>query len=65
MSKVLFPHETMRPIQKEIVKLISERVEKGEDVIMHAPTGLGKTAASIAPTLIHALDNRKTIYLIM
>lgn len=62
MSKVLFPHESMRPIQKEIVKLISEKVDRGEDIIMHAPTGLGKTAASIAPTLIQALDKGKTIY---
>ena len=52
----------MRPIQKEIIALISEQVDRGEDAIIHAPTGLGKTAASIAPTLIHALDQGKTIY---
>lgn len=62
MSQVFFPHESMRPIQKEIVKLISDQVDKGEDIIIHAPTGLGKTAASIAPTLIQALDKGKTIY---
>ncbi len=62
MSKVLFPHDSMRPIQKEIVKLISEKIDNKENVIMHAPTGLGKTAASIAPTLVHALDEGKTIY---
>ncbi len=62
MSKILFPHEKLRPIQDEMVKLIEKEVEKKNNIVIHAPTGLGKTAASIGPTLSQALDNGKTIF---
>ncbi|MDD3175150.1 MAG: ATP-dependent DNA helicase [Candidatus Nanoarchaeia archaeon] len=62
MSRVLFPHDKMRPIQEGMVELISDLVHKKKHGIIHAPTGLGKTAASIAPTLYKALDEHKTIF---
>lgn len=59
---ILFPYETMRPIQEEMIKSILKEIEGKRDVIIHAPTGLGKTAASLAPTLKYALDNNKKIF---
>lgn len=59
---ILFPHEQMRPIQEEMIKLILNEINEKNNVIVHAPTGLGKTAASLAPTLKYALDNNKTIF---
>ncbi len=58
----LFPHETMRPIQDEMVRLIAKQIEEKNHAVIHAPTGLGKTAASIGPTLKLALDSGKTVF---
>lgn len=59
---VLFPHDIIRPIQDEMIRLIDEQVKIGGHAIIHAPTGLGKTAASIAPVIRQALDQGKTIF---
>jgi len=54
---VLFPHEAMRPVQRELVGLIDDCVKRRKHCIVHAPTGLGKTAAALAPALTYALDH--------
>ena len=60
--EILFPHETMRPIQKEVIELIFEELKDKHSTIIHAPTGLGKTAASLAPALTLALKENKTVF---
>ena len=62
MSKLLFPHDELRPIQEEVVSTILKSLDGKQSVVIHAPTGLGKTAASLAPSLSFALDNNKTIF---
>lgn len=62
MSKILFPHESLRPIQEDMVHLIAKELTQEHNVVVHAPTGLGKTAASMSATLSHALDKGKTIF---
>ncbi len=62
MSELLFPHDEIRPIQEEVIKIISDSLAKKNSLVIHAPTGLGKTAASLAPALTFALDNDKTIF---
>ena len=62
MSTALFPYENVRDIQAELVKAISEAVNTKTDLIAHAPTGLGKTAASIAAALSNAINTDKTIF---
>ena len=59
---LLFPHEQIRPIQKEIIDTILKATKSGNSIVMHAPTGLGKTAASLAPILTNAIDSDKTIF---
>jgi DNA excision repair protein ERCC-2 len=62
MSKILFPHESLRPIQEDMVHLIAKELTEEHNLVVHAPTGLGKTAASMSATLSHALDKGKTIF---
>lgn len=53
---MLFPHESPRAGQKELIE--SFRVAMGErrPMLAHAPTGLGKTAAALSPALEIALE---------
>ena len=62
MSTALFPHDEIRDIQDELIKEIAKAVETESNLLAHAPTGLGKTAASIAPALSNALKTKKTIF---
>ncbi len=61
-SQFLFPHDKPRKVQLELLSLVNGVVRKGKNLVVHAPTGIGKTAAVLAPVLRHALDNGKTVF---
>ncbi len=58
----LFPHFKIRKIQDELVKDIYKSIKNKENLIVHAPTGLGKTAAALGPALKHAIKNKNTVF---
>lgn len=58
----LFPYDKIRPEQDELVKDVRDAVTRKKCLIAHAPTGLGKTAAALAPALEFALANKKTVF---
>lgn len=57
-----FPHETIRPIQKELIESVNKAFINKSHLIAHAPTGLGKTAATLAPALKYAIDNDLKVF---
>lgn len=61
-KSLLFPHAEIRPIQDELVLSVERCLEKKKHLIVHAPTGLGKTAATIGPALSYALKNDMTVF---
>ncbi len=61
-SKILFPYEEVRDIQEDLINDIHKCVKEKSHAILHAPTGLGKTIAALAPTLKYAIDNNLTIF---
>ncbi len=60
--KLLFPYKQIRPIQTDLINDIQYCIKNKSHAILHAPTGLGKTIASLAPTLKYAIDNGLTIF---
>ena len=65
IETLLFPHKEIRDAQDALIKKIDEVVKSKKNLLVHAPTGLGKTAAALSPALTHILkkDNKNlTIY---
>jgi DNA excision repair protein ERCC-2 len=60
----LFPYDKVRPEQNKLMADIKDVVEKGGNLIAHAPTGLGKTAAALAPALEFAIEKGQTVFIL-
>ncbi|MFO1533562.1 MAG: helicase C-terminal domain-containing protein [Thermoplasmatota archaeon] len=57
----LFPHDEMRDAQLRLTRDVAMAVQGGKHLVAQAPTGLGKTAATLAPAIEHALAAKKTV----
>jgi DNA excision repair protein ERCC-2 len=65
MEQVLqrfFPHEHPREVQLQMMKDVHDALLKKKNIIMHAPTGIGKTASSLVPALDIASKKGLTIF---
>lgn len=62
LQKVLFPYDTIRPQQYELLCAVTSCLQEKDHAIIHAPTGLGKTAALLAPALAFALEKKKVVF---
>jgi len=60
--EILFPHDKVRPIQDELIKEVQDSIKLKKHLIVHAPTGLGKTAAILSATLPYAIKNNLTVF---
>ncbi len=63
MEEFLFPHEKIREVQEDFIKDVAKFLEENKNMIMHAPTGLGKTTI-LGPALAYAIKNKKTVFFI-
>lgn len=61
-KELFFPHEQVRKYQDELVLSVDNAIKNGSNLVVHAPTGLGKTAATIAPAVAYAIANKKTVF---
>lgn len=62
MDEFLFPYPKVRPVQEALVNQVYSIIENKYNLITHAPTGLGKTAATLSPALAQALKKDLTIF---
>lgn len=60
----LFPFPEVREKQDQLLEKVEEAAESGEKLVAHAPTGLGKTAATLTPTLEYAKQNGKKVFFV-
>ena len=61
-ARLPFPHAAPRPGQKIMMEAVRQAVEAGENLIAEAPTGSGKTAASLHPALAHGLAAGRQVF---
>jgi DNA excision repair protein ERCC-2 len=60
--RIYFPFEKLRPQQDAMMHDILSAVEGQKHILCHAPTGLGKTAAALAPALSVAMEEGLTVF---
>jgi len=61
-ARLPFPHATPRPCQEIMMGAVRQALEAGENLIAEAPTGSGKTAASLHPALAHGLAAGRQVF---
>lgn len=61
-EKILFPYFKVREVQEDMIKEVLDSIGNGENAIIHAPTGLGKTIAVLGPALSIALKKGLGIF---
>ena len=57
LKKIFFPYSSVRKVQEDLIKDVQDTIEKKGNLIAHAPTGLGKTAATLAPVLASTIED--------
>jgi len=61
-GEVPFPFDTMRPHQDEMVRRIEAALGERTHTLVSAPTGIGKTAASLWPAVRHAMRDGLRVF---
>jgi DNA excision repair protein ERCC-2 len=61
-AKLPFPHAAPRPGQEPMMAAVRRALDAGENLIAEAPTGSGKTAASLHPALAHGLATGRQVF---
>lgn len=62
LKDIFFPHSKIRETQDELIRDICQVLEEKKNLIVHAPTGLGKTAAAISPALSFSLKKDLSVF---
>lgn len=63
-SKIYFRHDDFRKGQKEIIRDIYESIFLGKNILVHAPTGTGKTDSALSAAITLAMEkNLKVLFL--
>ena len=60
--KLFFPHESVRPVQADFMRDIEHALEHRQNLLAHAPTGLGKTASVLSVAIPFAIEHNLTIF---
>ena len=60
----LFPYDNFRKIQKSFMLQVYHTIKNKGQLLVHAPTGIGKTSSALSPALTYVLkeDKKKVIF---
>ncbi|MFP4229642.1 MAG: ATP-dependent DNA helicase [Candidatus Nanohaloarchaea archaeon] len=58
----IFPFEDKRPKQDELIEEVEAAIDEEASLVAHAPTGLGKTAATVTPGLEQTLEEEGKVF---
>ncbi len=61
-ERVRFPYSSLRRGQEQAIEAVETALEQGEQLLLQATTGIGKTIAVLFPALRFALANDKRLY---
>ena len=61
MPQLLFPHDEIRKTQDRLISDIQQAIQKKSHLLIHAPTGIGKTAAILSAVLTETLNKNLNI----
>ncbi|MBI2655319.1 ATP-dependent DNA helicase [Candidatus Woesearchaeota archaeon] len=61
-KEIYFPYSKVRDIQSNMISDVYNSINNKKHIIMHAPTGIGKTISALAPALSFAIKNNLTIF---
>ena len=61
-EEFLFPYDSIRKSQEELILEIRDCAEKKKNALIHAPTGIGKTISVLSPLVSYAVKNDLTIF---
>ena len=62
LKEMFFPHDKVREIQDVMVNDVYDALKNKKSMILHAPTGIGKTASVLSPALSLAIKNDLTVF---
>ena len=62
MSQIYFRHESLREQQKSLIEDAYGAIEGKENLLAHAPVGLGKTDSLLSPAISYAIEHNKTVF---
>jgi DNA excision repair protein ERCC-2 len=62
LKELLFPHKEVRKIQDDLIQEVDDCIKNKQNLIVHAPTGLGKSAATLPIALAHAIKSNLTVF---
>ena len=61
-KEIYFPYSHVRDVQSKMISDVHNAIKSKKHIIMHAPTGIGKTISALAPALPFAVKNNLTIF---
>ena len=62
MHHILFPFNRLRPIQDKLLEEVCNALIEKHNLVVHAPTGIGKTCATLSPAIQYALENDLIVF---
>lgn len=62
MTDIYFRHSKIRDFQKQMIHDVYSALENGNHLLAHAPCGIGKTDAALAPAITYAMENGRDVY---